>query len=105
MFYGGGIEKIKNSEKGENMNKGQLIEAVAKKTGFPKSQVGDVLNEVIATIAKTVKKDKVQLVGLGTFQPVKRKARMGVNPATGAKIKIPARKALKFTPTASLKKL
>ncbi len=87
------------------MNKGDLIEAVAKSTGYPKSQVGEVLNDVIATIAKTVKKDKVQLVGLGTFQPVKRKARMGVNPATGAKIKIPARKALKFTATAALKKL
>ena len=87
------------------MNKGELVEKVAKKTGYPKSQVTDVLNEVIGTIAKSVKKEKVQLVGLGTFQAVKRKARMGVNPATGAKIKIPARKALKFTPTASLKKL
>jgi len=87
------------------MNKGELVEKVSGKTGYAKSQVSEILNEVIETIAKTVKKDKVQLVGLGTFQGVKRKARMGVNPATGAKIKIPARKALKFTATASLKKL
>jgi len=87
------------------MNKGELVEKVAKNTGYPKSQVNEILSEVIETIAKTVKKDKVQLVGLGTFQPVKRKARMGVNPATGEKIKIAARKALKFTPTAALKKL
>ncbi len=87
------------------MNKAELIEKVSNSTGFAKSQVGEILNEIIGTIAKTVRKDKVQLVGLGTFQGVKRKARMGVNPATGEKIKIPARKALKFTATASLKKL
>lgn len=87
------------------MNKAELIEAVSDKTGYAKSQVGEILNEVIDTVAKTVKKEKVQLVGLGTFQPVKRKARVGVNPATGKKIKIPARKALKFTATAALKKL
>lgn len=87
------------------MNKGDLVEHIAKKTGYPKSQVTEVVNEMIATIGKTVKKEKVQLVGLGTFQGVKRKARMGVNPATGAKIKIPARKALKFTASANLKKL
>ena len=94
------LTRVKNQ-----MNKGELVEKVAKNTGYPKSQVNEILSEVIETIAKTVKKDKVQLVGLGTFQPVKRKARMGVNPATGEKIKIAARKALKFTPTAALKKL
>ena len=87
------------------MNKAELIEAVSDKTGYAKSQVGEILKEIIGTIAKTVRKDKVQLVGLGTFKSVKRKARMGVNPSTGKKIKIPARKALKFTPTAALKKL
>lgn len=87
------------------MNKGELVEAVAEKTGFAKSQVNEIVSEMIATIGRTVKKDKVQLVGLGTFQPVKRKARKGINPATGEAIKIPARRALKFTPTASLKRL
>lgn len=87
------------------MNKAELVEAVAKSTGYPKSQVDEVLREVIGVIGKTVKKEPVQLVGLGTFKPVKRKARMGVNPITGEKLKIPARKALKFTASANLKKL
>ena len=88
------------------MNKGELVEHIAKKTGYAKTQVTEIVNEIIGTVEKTVKKgQKVQLVGLGTFQSVKRKARVGVNPATGAKIKIPARKALKFTASANLKKL
>ena len=49
------------------------------------------------------KKEKVQLVGLGTFQPVKRKARMGVNPKTGEKIQIPAMTVPKFKPGKGLK--
>ena len=87
------------------MNKGELVEAIAASTGYPKSQVDEVVKELIATIGKTVKKEPVQLVGLGTFKPVKRKARTGVNPMTGEKLKIPARKALKFTASANLKKL
>ena len=87
------------------MNKGQLVESIAKQTGYPKSQVDEVVKTLIATVGKTVKKEPVQLVGLGTFKPVKRKARVGINPATGEKLKIPARKALKFTASANLKKL
>ena len=87
------------------MNKAELVEKIADKTGYAKSLVNEVLSEIVDTIGKTVKKEPVQLVGLGTFKPVKRKARTGVNPITGAKIKIPARKALKFTASANLKKL
>ncbi|MGE0793328.1 MAG: HU family DNA-binding protein [Candidatus Woesearchaeota archaeon] len=87
------------------MNKGQLVEAIAKELDMPKTQVDNVVKTLIEVVAKTVKKEPVQLVGLGTFKPVKRKARAGVNPMTGEKIKIPARKALKFTASANLKKL
>lgn len=87
------------------MNKAELVEVLAKETGFPKSQVSTMLKAFVDVVGKTVKKEPVQLVGLGTFKPVKRKARVGVNPITGEKIKIPARKALKFTASANLKKL
>ncbi len=89
------------------MNKGELVEAIAKKVEMPKSQVDEVVKSLIDIIGKTVRKDPkgVQLVGLGTFKSVKRKARTGVNPMTGEKLKIPARKALKFKASANLKKL
>ena len=86
------------------MNKGDLIEAVAKKTDYPKTAITEVLNTSIDLIAKTAKKEAVVLLGLGTFKPVKRKARNGVNPATGKKIKIPAYKTVKFSAAAAIKK-
>jgi len=89
------------------MNKGELVETIAKKLAMPKTQVDEVIRAMIETIAKTVRKDKkgVQLVGLGTFKGVNRKARMGVNPITRKPLKIPARRALKFTASAALKRL
>ncbi len=86
------------------MNKGDIIDAVAKKTEFPKTAITEILNETIALIAKNAKKESVVLLGLGTFKPVKRKARVGVNPATGAKIKIGAYRTVKFSAAAAIKK-
>ncbi|MBD3209181.1 HU family DNA-binding protein [Candidatus Woesearchaeota archaeon] len=86
------------------MNKGDIIEGVANKTGYPKTAVTEILNIAIDKIAKAAKKEIVILLGLGTFKPARRKARVGVNPSTGKKIKIPAYKTVKFTPAANIKK-
>jgi DNA-binding protein HU-beta len=85
------------------MNKTKLIEAVADKLKLSKKQVKSVIDETLDTIKKTIKTKKVQLVGFGTFESVKRKARKGVNPATGKEITIPARKAPKFKAGKALK--
>ncbi|MBD3238034.1 MAG: integration host factor [Candidatus Moranbacteria bacterium] len=85
------------------MNKTQLVEAVAKKVKLPKTQVKAVIDETLDTIKSTMKSKKVQLIGFGTFETVKRSQRQGVNPATGKKITIPARKAPKFKPGKALK--
>lgn len=73
------------------MNKSELIESIAKDLGSSKADAGRALEAVLSGISKGVKKSNVQLVGFGTFKRSKRKARTGVNPQTGAKIKIPAR--------------
>jgi DNA-binding protein HU-beta len=86
------------------MNKAQLIEEVAKATELPKKEVTVTVNAVIDTIKKALKKgEKVMLVGFGTWEVRKRKARKGVNPRTGEPIKIKASKAVAFKPGASLK--
>lgn len=86
------------------MNKEQLIEKVADKTGATKKSALEVLNMSLDLIASALRKgDKVTLVGFGTFLVRRRKAREGRNPQTGAKIKIPAKKVPAFTAGKDLK--
>lgn len=79
------------------MNKQELVDAVAKDTGLTKTDSAAALESVLKNVAKSAKKESVSLVGFGTFKTVNRKARAGVNPSTGAKIKIPAKKVFKFS--------
>ena len=89
------------------MNKAELVEAVQKNLGAETSKAGAerAVDAVIEGIKKGLKgkAKKVQLVGFGTFEVSKRKARLGVNPRTGEKIKIAASKTVKFKPGAGLK--
>lgn len=78
------------------INKKELVDAVAKDAGLSKASAEEALNSFMKNVVKGAKKDSVQLVGFGTFKFSKRKARTGVNPATGAKIKIPAKKVFTF---------
>ena len=87
------------------MNKGELIERIAKDTKLSKTQATNALNSTLATIERALKRGgKVTLVGFGTFSVGKRKARAGRNPQTGTALKIPARRVARFAPGAGLKK-
>ena len=86
------------------MNKGELIAAVAKDAGLTNKDAGNALDAILKNITKALKKgDKVTLVGFGTFEVAKRKARTGRNPQTGDKIKIKAARVPKFKAGAKLK--
>jgi len=79
------------------MNKGELVEAVAKDAGISKALAGKVLDSTIDAITKGLGKgDRVALVGFGTFSVSTRKARTGRNPRTGKEIMIPATKVARF---------
>jgi len=85
------------------MNKGELINEVAKVVST-KKEAQAAVDSVFSSITKALKKGKdVTLVGFGTFKVVKRKARKGRNPATGEEIKIKASKAPKFVAGKALK--
>ena len=87
-----------------NMNKTELIDAIAKETGLSKKDSGKAVDAFVDTVTKALKKkDKVQLIGFGTFETAKRAARTGKNPQTGAAIKIPASIAPKFKAGKALK--
>ena len=80
------------------MNKQELVDAVAAKTGESKAATGEAIDAVIAAITGEVTKGgTVQLVGFGSFSTGARAARVGRNPSTGAEIQIGAARTVKFT--------
>ena len=86
------------------MNKGELIEAIAKVTET-KVEAAKVLETTLTAITKSLKKgNPVTLIGFGTFKVAKRKARIGRNPQTGKPLKIKAKKVPVFKAGAALKK-
>ncbi len=88
------------------MNKGQLVEQVAKKMDVSKAKAAIAVNTVFDAIKASLKKgQRVQLVGFGSFLVRRRKARTGRNPITGKSIKIPAKKVPAFSAGAALKKV
>lgn len=88
------------------MNKSALVEAVQKSlgTGTSRAEAERAVSAVIDGIKLGLRKSKsVQLVGFGTFKVAERKARTGVNPKTGEKIKIKKSKSVKFSAGKDLK--
>ena len=85
------------------MNKGDLVNEVAKVVGT-KKEAQAAVDCVLLSISNALKNgDTVSLVGFGSFKVVKRKARKGRNPQTGEEIDIKASNAPKFTPGQALK--
>ncbi len=87
------------------MTKTQLVEQMAKDAGIPRSAANKAVNSFIDCVKVSLKKKdgKITLLGLGTFSKYRRKARKGVNPATGEKIKIKASNGIRFKPGKALK--
>lgn len=91
------------------MNRKELVEAILKTkelNHLTKKDADAFINTMLDTVKKAVKKgDDVSLVGFGTFTKIKRAARMGVNPATGERIKIKAKTLPKFKPGKAWKEM
>jgi DNA-binding protein HU-beta len=86
------------------MNKSELVEAIAKRTGGSKAMTDSMVDAFVDSVTGCLRKgETVTLVGFGTFSQGKRAARTGRNPQTGAAIKIPAARTAKFTAGARLK--
>jgi DNA-binding protein HU-beta len=86
------------------LNKKQLIDSVAGKTGESKRLVGDVIETALEQITSQVKKgERVQLPGFGTFERRARSARTARNPRTGEEIQVKATKVPAFKAGAQFK--
>lgn len=87
------------------MNRTDLTNEIAAKAGLNRVAAKSALDATLESIAQALANDdKVALLGFGTFQMVEKPARTGVNPRTKEKIEIPARKVVKFKPSADLGK-
>ena len=86
------------------MTKEEFVTRLAQAGKVTKKQADDIFSTFVDMVAASLKKgERVALPGLGVFSVVQKKARTGRNPATGATIKIPARKAVKFSVSSVLK--
>jgi DNA-binding protein HU-beta len=86
------------------MTKEEFVAKLAQTGKITKSQADGIFSAFVDIVAASIKKgERVALPGLGVFSVVQKKARTGRNPSTGAAIKIPARKAVKFSVSSVLK--
>jgi DNA-binding protein HU-beta len=86
------------------MNKDTLIGAMAEKSGLTRKDSEKALNAFIESVSDALsRKEKVTLIGFGTFSVVTRAARTGRNPSTGQPMNIPAKDVPKFSPGTNLK--
>ncbi len=87
------------------MNKADLINNIAKDTKVSKVAAAKMIDSLLGHVSKGLRKgERVTFVGFGTFSVSKRKARTGRNPQTGAPIRIPARKVVRFKAGKELEK-
>ena len=86
------------------MNKGELVESIATRSGLDKRQAEGALNAFVDAVMDAVKGgERVAILGFGSFNPRSRSARTGRNPQTGAPVKIAASKSVGFAPGAAFK--
>jgi DNA-binding protein HU-beta len=86
------------------MNKQALIAKIAADTGSSKAGAAAAMASLLEGITKSLKKgESITFVGFGTFKTSHRKARTARNPQTGASIKIPKRRVVRFSVGKSLK--
>ena len=93
-----GVRDTGHSTRNIQMNKQDLIDAVAASTGESKASTGAAIDAILDTVAQALTRgDTVQLIGFGSFSTGARAERSGRNPSTGETITIPAAKTVKFT--------
>ncbi|MDD2662395.1 MAG: HU family DNA-binding protein [Dechloromonas sp.] len=90
--------------RGPQMNKSDLIDAIATEADISKAAAGRALDATVEAIKAALKAgDTVNLIGFGTFYVGERAARTGRNPRTGKTLEIAAAKSPKFRAGKGLK--
>lgn len=88
----------------EVLNKKALAEKVAETHNLTKKEAAEIVELVFDSVkSELANGGKVDIAGFGKFEVKVRNARTGVNPATGAKIQVPASKVPAFKAAKALK--
>ena len=86
------------------MTKAELVAAIADKSGLSRAQAKDALDAFLTCVTDTARAGReVRIVGFGAFVPVERPEGLARNPRTGAQVKRPASKTIRFRPGEALK--
>lgn len=85
------------------MNKAQFVEAVALDANLTKVEARKAIDAMIRVTVQALREgERLSLTGLGSFSIQQKAERVGRNPRTGAAVKIPARKVIRFRPTVEI---
>lgn len=85
------------------MNKAQFVEAIALDANIPKVEARKAIDAMIRVTVQSLREgERLTLTGVGTFNVQQRPERVGRNPRTGAAVKIPPRKVIKFRPSVEI---
>jgi DNA-binding protein HU-beta len=89
---------------GQRLNKSGLIDAISDTTTLTKREAEVAINAFVHTVSSEVRAGRRgPLVGFGSFNPTQRGTRMGRNPQTGATLRFPSSKGVRFAPSSTLK--
>jgi DNA-binding protein HU-beta len=80
-----------------------LTRALADRMAVTLSQADHIVDNFLAVIEEMIKKQDLQIVGLGSFKHVVRAARQGRNPKTGEPVAIPEKTVVKFKPSKAIR--
>ncbi len=90
----------------DGMTKAELVEEVARSTELTKKHAEIIVNTVFESIVDSLKSgEKIELRGFGSFRIRRRGARIGRNPKTGDRVKVPAKRIPYFKPGKDLREL
>ena len=87
------------------LHRNQLIDLIARDYRLSRSLAARIYNKIFLSIEKSLTEgDDVKLPGFGQFRAVDRDSRVRMNPQTGDKIHVPARRVVKFYPATQLRR-
>jgi len=98
------MKLLNDLEKGETVNKSDLVNYISEVIDLPKSKTATVLDAILDRMTQALAEgEPVILVGFGTFSVKKRAARVGRDPRTGKALQIPAAAVATFKAGKALK--